>query len=115
MGKTNKLEMQHSTNYHTNYGHKINNLSLKAYKQEDYGNKITYSSSGVRLTGSSVNSGGKLAKSRSDSRRGRNGGVICFCSSYRFRFAETRRAVKPNKTHKIYVVETKTRKKKNKT
>lgn len=38
-------------------------------------------SSGVRWTGSSVNSGGKLARSRSDSRRGLYGGATCFCSS----------------------------------
>lgn len=43
--------------------------------------KITYSSSTVNTTGSSVNSGGKLAKSLSESKRGLNGGVICFCSS----------------------------------
>lgn len=42
----------------------------------------TYSSSTVNCTGSSVNSGGKLAKSLSESNRGLNGGVICFCSSY---------------------------------
>lgn len=42
----------------------------------------TYGSSGVRWTGSSVNSGGKFAKSRSESKRGLYGGVTCFCSSY---------------------------------
>lgn len=42
----------------------------------------TYSSSGVRWTGSPVNSGGKLARSRSESNRGLNGGDTCFCSSY---------------------------------
>ena len=41
----------------------------------------TYLSSGVSWTGSSVNSGGKLAKSRSDSNLGLYGGVTCFCSS----------------------------------
>jgi len=41
----------------------------------------TYSSSGVKCTGSSVNSGGKLAKSLSESNLGLNGGVTCFCSS----------------------------------
>lgn len=41
----------------------------------------TYSSSGVKWTGSSVNSGGKLAKSRSESSLGLNGGVTCLDSS----------------------------------
>lgn len=43
---------------------------------------ITYVSSGVRCTGSSVNSGGKLARSRSESSLGLYGGPTCFCSSY---------------------------------
>ena len=43
--------------------------------------EINYWSSGVSCTGSSVNSGGKLAKSRSDSNLGLYGGGICFCSS----------------------------------
>lgn len=43
--------------------------------------KSTYVSSGVKATGSSVNSGGKLAKSLSESNRGLNGGETCFCSS----------------------------------
>ena len=38
-------------------------------------------SSGVRWTGSSVNSGGKFAKSLSFSSLGLYGGGICFCSS----------------------------------
>lgn len=33
-------------------------------------NKFTYRSSGVKCTGSSVNSGGKFARSRSESSRG---------------------------------------------
>lgn len=41
----------------------------------------TYSSSGVSCTGSPVNSIGKLAKSRSESRRGLNGGETCLRSS----------------------------------
>ena len=41
----------------------------------------TYGSSGVSCTGSSVNSGGKFARSRSDSSLGRYGGGTCFCSS----------------------------------
>lgn len=41
----------------------------------------TYGSSGVKCTGSSVNSGGKLAKSRSESNLGLYGGVTCFCSN----------------------------------
>ena len=45
------------------------------------GSNKTYLSSGVSWTGSSVNSGGKLAKSRSDSNLGLYGGVTCFCSS----------------------------------
>lgn len=48
----------------------------------NYTENITYSSSGVKWTGSPVNSGGKLAKSRSESSRGLNGGDTCFCSSY---------------------------------
>lgn len=43
----------------------------------------TYSSSGVNRTTSSVNSGGKLAKSLSESKRGLKGGGTCFCSSYK--------------------------------
>jgi len=38
-------------------------------------------SSGVKWTGSSVNSGGKLARSRSESSRGLYGGLTCFCSN----------------------------------
>ena len=38
-------------------------------------------SSGVRWTGSSVNSGGKFARSLSLSSLGLYGGGICFCSS----------------------------------
>ncbi len=45
-------------------------------------NHKTYGSSGVSWTGSSVNSGGKLARSFSDSNLGRYGGGICFCSSW---------------------------------
>lgn len=41
------------------------------------------SSSGVRLTGSSVNSGGKFVKSRSFSNLGWNGGMTCFCSNWK--------------------------------
>lgn len=44
----------------------------------------TYGSSGVKCTGSSVNSGGKLAKSRSESNLGLYGGVTCFCSNWKF-------------------------------
>ena len=42
---------------------------------------ISYVSSGVSWTGSSVNSGGKFARSLSDSSLGRYGGGTCFCSS----------------------------------
>lgn len=44
--------------------------------------EVTYGSSGVKCTGSSVNSGGKFARSLSESRRGLYGGGTCFCSSY---------------------------------
>jgi hypothetical protein len=39
---------------------------------------VTYVSSGVSWTGSSVNWGSKLSRSSSDSRGGRKGGRICF-------------------------------------
>ena len=45
------------------------------------GQVSSHQSSGVSCTGSSVNSGGKLARSRSVSTRGLYGGVTCFCSS----------------------------------
>lgn len=47
----------------------------------DY-SRATYSSSGVNCTASPVNSGGKLAKSRSESKRGLNGGVTCLYANY---------------------------------
>lgn len=59
----------------------------------------TYSSSTVNCTGSSVNSGGKLAKSLSESKRGRNGGVICFCSSCVFYYFSIPTFVKNRNTH----------------
>lgn len=39
---------------------------------------VTYVSSGVSWTGSSVNWGSKLSRSSSDSRGGRKGGRVCF-------------------------------------
>lgn len=55
----------------------------KDIKYRIYFHHNTYASSGVRWTGSSVNSGGKFARSRSESNLGLNGGCTCFCSSYK--------------------------------
>lgn len=55
------------------------NMQVKYKKLVYVGN--TYGSSGVRCTGSLVNSGGKFAKSLSESNRGLYGGDTCFCSS----------------------------------
>ena len=49
---------------------------------------LAYGLSGVSCTGSSVNSGGKLARSRSLSSLGLYGGGICFCSSWNARRRE---------------------------
>lgn len=52
-------------------------LTFKVFEIKIEVKSKTYSSSGVNCTASPVNSGGKLAKSRSESKRGLNGGVTC--------------------------------------